>query len=216
MKDVKRIIAKISANAKRIKAIKEELDNTPWSEKKQLPLYEEESMLKLENMILKDNARNKLYHLIAPFIIEALEKYNNKPYGEKTRERISQEIESKTACRVYFSSDGATIYPSTKEYGYLFRYNDFDIYTRYDKKANDRIRILKDNKIQAISQEDIYLSCCREYVKNPKAKAKRITKAFCELKEKEKQFDNACKEFNELLPSNIDSVHPNRFRSYLY
>lgn len=215
MKKTLSIINKINANRRRIEEIKNETESMPFSVKTELPLYEEQRLLTIENKILHDNARYALYELVLPVILEVLKKYNGKPYGDKTREKINAEIEPRTNCRVYFEYDQFTIYPDHKIFGYIFGVYDFNIYTVFDKEKRERVRLLQNNKIQALTPEDFYLSCKPEYVTNVKSRAKKILKEFIALKEKHRKFEEECSTFNKLIPSGIDNINPRDFRNYL-
>lgn len=209
------IVNKSRTNSKRIKEIKEKLERVHYNDNLIIELSNEKQLLEVENKILKDNARITLFNAVLPVVIEKIEKYNNKPYGEKTREKISQEIKSVTGCDVYFSSDEFTIYPRQQELQYYFRYNELDVHTQYNQDKRGYIKLLLDNKVQALPPESFKLSYCKEYCKNPKARAKQIIKQFSDLKEKEKTFSEECSRFNELLPSCINNIYPRNFRSYL-
>lgn len=57
---------------------------------------------KLRAEILRENLKAAIFETLQPVIWETLKKYNGKPYGDKTRDKIAEE--TKTACgfRVYF------------------------------------------------------------------------------------------------------------------
>lgn len=60
--------------------------------------------LKIIMKILKNNARVALFYDVLPVALEILAKYSGKPYGEKTRQKISDEVKEKTNCRFYIGS----------------------------------------------------------------------------------------------------------------
>lgn len=51
--------------------------------------------LKITMKILKNNARVALFYDVLPVALEILAKYSGKPYGEKTRQKISDEVKKK-------------------------------------------------------------------------------------------------------------------------
>lgn len=101
--------------------------------------------LYLSLYLLKNNARIALFNDVMPVLLEVLEKYKGKPYGEKTRDKISKEVEEKAGARAYigtrYNQEEISVYPSSG-YG-----NDYSITigTKYINGKQDRILI--DNKI---------------------------------------------------------------------
>ena len=176
----------------------------------------EEIIRKIEH----DNERIKIYNKVMPTVLEILKKYNNKPYGEKTRQKISNELKATCNCALYLSNDyheDISIVPLNNE-GYTnfrFSYNDFKIYVKYPKR--DKIRPLsKDNKINAeFSLEDFYLADCNYYIENPVEHADKILQSFAALQEEYKKFENSLSAFNSLLPSKMEHKYINGFRNYL-
>ena len=72
------------------------------------------------------------------------------------------------------------------------------------------------NKLVVYPIEDYTLYYCGEYVDDPEGRAKKIQENFAELKRMESNFQKACSEFNHLIPSSMENVYPNNFRSYLF
>ena len=60
--------------------------------------------LKITRYILKNNAKIALFNEVIPIALKILKKYNGKPYGEKTRQKICDEVKEKTNCRFYIGS----------------------------------------------------------------------------------------------------------------
>ena len=52
-------------------------------------------VMEIKQRILQSNAKVALINEAIPVILAACEKYNNKPYGDKTREKIHQEVKLK-------------------------------------------------------------------------------------------------------------------------
>lgn len=60
--------------------------------------------LQITIKILKNNAKIALFNEVLPVALEILTKYENKPYGEKTRQKINDEVKEKTKCLFYINS----------------------------------------------------------------------------------------------------------------
>lgn len=152
--------------------------------------------------MLKNNAKRALYVETIPAIIETLEKYNNKPYGEKTRDKISDEIKTITGCRCYvrnsYSDSEITIYPAA--YGY-----DIKLYTKDIKILNS------ENKIQAPTAEQIKLYYIHDYIENIPAAIKAMKKAYKKAVEKQKELETICNEFNSYAVDGIERIYKDKY-----
>lgn len=175
--------------------------------------------LEIETKIRHDNIRRMIYDATLPAILEILQKWNGKPYGEKTKQKISDEMKARFNCALYLSNTyGGKIdlVPLNGEgyTNYNFRYDEFDIFTRYTD--GQRPNILNDNRINGtLTPDEVYLSDCPEIVPDPSARAAEILAAFTELKRKQDQFEREITQFNNLLPSGIERCHISGFRNYL-
>ena len=102
--------------------------------------------------VWRHNLKISYIHNVLKAAPGILEKYNNKPYGEKTRAKIADDFKAETGARVYITNDsyiswspGAiTIYPQTYEI------NRIEIYTPYAERErvpllSDKNRIIADN-----------------------------------------------------------------------
>ena len=204
----------------------EELTRPQWGKPCTTPLKDIEAaaaelaLLNIELKIRHDNTRRMIYDATLPAILGSLQKWNGKPYGEKTKQKISGEMKTRYNCALYLSNTyGGKIdlVPLNGE-GYTnfnFRYDEFDIFTRYNSDGQ-QIHVLNDNRINgAITADDIYLSNCPAIVADPAARAAEILAAFTELKRKQDQFEREITQFNNLLPSGIERRHISGFRNYL-
>ena len=115
---------------------------------------EENQDLKITLKLLQHNAQIALFNEVMPVALKILSKYNGKPYGTKTRQKISDEVKEATNCRFYISSrygfDSFYIYPS--EVGNEYNITCGTVYINGSQK-----QILIDNKIQPIKFEEVQL-----------------------------------------------------------
>lgn len=80
-----------------------EQENNERLERAMANAEQENKRDKIRAEILRENLKAAIFETLKPIIWETLKKYDGKPYGDKTREKIAEE--TKTACgfRVYFS-----------------------------------------------------------------------------------------------------------------
>lgn len=173
-------------------------------------------VLEIENKIIRDNLRRMIYNAVIPAALDILRKYNGKPYGEKTRSKISDEMKAHTGCAMYLSSRydiGKIDITPLDAHGYTncaFRYNDFDIYTK------QHMNVLSGNKINgSLTADDLYLSDCPAQVSDPHAHALKIIEEFRRIKDSYSAFERELSAFNSLLPSDMDRRSVREFRNYL-
>lgn len=176
--------------------------------------------LEIETKIRHDNLRRMIYAEALPIALDILRKYNGKPYGEKTKAKISAEMKAHCNCSLYLYSgyhEDISITPLNEDGNnhYHFNYDDFRIYAKY-QNGEKRPALDSSNKINGtLTPDDIYLSNCPEIVPDPSARAAEILAAFTELKRKQDQFEREITLFNNLLPSGIERRHISGFRNYL-
>ena len=91
-------------NCMKIDNLKERHEAKKNAENDMIKASEEKKDLQITLKILKSNARIALFNEVIPVALEVLKKYAGKPYGEKTKEKISDEIKEKTNCRFYITS----------------------------------------------------------------------------------------------------------------
>ena len=223
MKKANEIIETILKNSAEIARIDETLKKAPYSarriDSKLIALAEKQINLQIENRILHDNARRAYYAETMPIAIEIINKYAGKAYGEKTKQKIREALIEKANCAVYISNrfDGEISLVPLNEEGYsttIFRYDEFDIYTKYINGKKEKILI--DNKIQMLTMDALVLSNCAEYVDNVSERIAEIKAAFAAAQEAQKTLENACEVFNSLVPRGIDNLYSNSIRSYMF
>ena len=214
MQDYKEIVKQIKKNANKAHEL-EALNKKMWHDRNKGDEYahntERIEELYLINKILTDNARQSAIATILPVFAELINKYAGKPYGEKTKQKIAEEMKKLTGFRVYLYAG---------EYRQEIRFYDGDSnffgYTNTELAlyAWHHRQILHDNKIVPFCVEDWSLSYCAEYVDD-------VINRLCDIKQARQtamiayeKAEQAFRELNELVPSSIDHVYPNTFRGY--
>ena len=167
---------------------------------------EEKKKLQITIKILKNNAKIALFNDVLPEALEVLAKYSGKPYGDKTRQKISDEVQQKTNCRFYIGSRWGShsfeVYP-VDGFG-----NDYNISCGTEYTDGNKKPILIDNKIQLVTFDEIalyYIS--RDYVEDIPRRVEAIKAAFLEAVAKQEELQAACSRFNALAVGDIDQLY---------
>lgn len=177
--------------------------------------------LKIELKIRHDNTRRMIYDATIPAALDILRKYNGKPYGEKTSEKISAEMKQRTGCALYLSNRHGlgmlSIVPLGDD-GYTataFKYDDFEVYVKHTNEGEQR-KILNGNKINGtLTLDDFTLSMCPAIVHDPHDHAVRIISEFQRIRQQYSEFEAELRQFNDLLPSQMDRRTVRDFKNYL-
>ncbi len=152
--------------------------------------------------MLKNNARVALFHEVMPAIVETLEKYKNKPYGEKTRQKISDEIKALSGCRCYigggYGNTDINIYPD--KYGYEITAGTLNT------------PLLVENKIQPVSVEDIKLYYIKNtYIEDIPAAIAEMRAAYAKAVETQKELEKICNQFNAFAVEGITPIYKDKY-----
>lgn len=158
--------------------------------------------------LLKNNARVALFNELKPIIAEVLSKYNGKPYGEKTRDKISAEINERVGVRCYIVAE----YLHSQQINIYTGSNDFNITLGYP--GNSELKFLVDNKIQPTEPEQFQLYyITRTYFEDIPGSIKEMKKAYKKAVEKQKELETICNEFNCFAVDGIDRIYKDKYIS---
>lgn len=205
-------IKKSEANEKRLEAewtsvldIKKRHEKRKALEAEWSAAGQETNDLHLSLHLLKNNARIALFNDVMPVLLEVLKKYKGKPYGEKTRDKISKEVEEKAGARAYISTrydqDEILVYPS---FCYGSDYS-ITIGTKYIDGKQDRILI--DNKIQLVPLENFCLWYIKdEYISDIPAAIANMKELYNKAVSMQKELEKVCSAFNEYAVDGIESI----------
>lgn len=165
--------------------------------------------LELTRKILKNNAKIALFNEVMPVALEILKKYNGKPYGEKTQQKISDEVKEKTNCRFYISSRYGShffkVYPAD-DFG-----NEYNISCSTEYRDGNKKPLLIDNKIQPITFDEIalyYIS--RDYVEDIPHRVEELKQLYKEAVAKQKELEEICSCFNTLAVGDIPHIYKDK------
>ena len=167
---------------------------------------EEKKNLQITLKILKSNAKIALFNEVLPVALEVLAKYSGKPYGEKTKQKISDEVKVATNCRFYissyYSSNSFEVYPVDTSG------NDYNLTCGTDYTDGSRKPLLIDNKIHLVAFDEIRLYyMAREYVTDIPQRVEAIKAAHAEAAAKQEELKAACDRFNALAVGDITRLY---------
>lgn len=150
--------------------------------------------------VLKDNAAQAFFAENIDDICAIWNKYNGKPLGEKTAEKIRKELFAALGVRVWISN----------------KYNDACITCYFDGKApfrdlefctkranGEAVPALVNNKVQPLSADMFRIYNCGAYVDDVAAHVQAIREAHDKAREAEAAFTDAVSVYNNLTRGRI-------------
>lgn len=155
--------------------------------------------IKIKITILEENAKHALLSENIATICEIWNKYEGKPHGEKTAQKIRDEIKAATGHAVYIGNkwDDAriTIYPAGQRY---------DLETEAAPKWNgEKQPALNNNKIVKLTAENMRVCYCGDYVENVDDHIKALRKAHAEAEKARDAYRAAIDTYNALTRGKI-------------
>lgn len=162
--------------------------------------------LKLTLYLLKHNAKIALYTEAVPVALEVLQKYAGKPYGEKTRAKIAEEVRARTGCRFYIT----TRYSNATQYDFFpadVRGNDYNI--TVGPAGGSPVQLLKDNKIQLPALDDLRLWYIGDrYFEDIPGAIREAKAAYDRAVRAREELEAACSAFNVYAVGGMLSLNP--------
>ena len=152
-------------------------------------------------LILRHNYRAILAAQVLPAFVEILKKYDGKKAGEKTREKISEEMRSACGCSLWFERNYNSQKSEEAHICDIIRREQIDIYTK-----NRAAIIDEENTINGkLTAEDlrVYIG---EYIENPAQRLEEIEKARATVEEIKKQYNDAAEKYNNLIVQGFEKV----------
>lgn len=152
--------------------------------------------LKLE--VMENNRKALLYNAVLPVIIEILNRYNGKQYGEKTAEKMRNELKSATGCTFYIQKES---YARDKISFAMLDSNGCCYGSDYVNicPKNYETKILENNTINgALSFDDFTSYDFKPFIDNESEHVKQIMKAFKDAETAREKAKNAIEKYNDL------------------
>lgn len=157
--------------------------------------------IKIKIEILKENAKQALFAECITIICEVWNKYENKPHGEKTAQKIRDEIKNATGHRVYIGNkwDDAhiTVYPGTNG-GHGDGIEICPIWNGQKQPA-----LNAQNKVIKLSPENMRVCYCGEYVEDVNAHVDALKAAHAEAEKAFEAYRAAIDKYNGFTRGNI-------------
>lgn len=150
-------------------------------------------VLKLQHYNLQVAALEEL----KPVIIQILEKYQNKPYGPKTKDKIRNEFKELTGFYISFFDKNFYTEIYAVDYDHHFSLN---IDTDNDHK------VLENNRIQLVTADHLRVYRVNEYINDIPAHIEKMKEAYNVLQERYKEFDAAMRNYNDLCKGEIETI----------
>lgn len=150
-------------------------------------------VLKLQHYNLQVAALEEL----KPVIIQILEKYQNKQYGPKTKDKIRNEFKELTGFYISFFDKNFYTEIYAVDYDHHFSLN---IDTDNDHK------VLENNRIQLVTADHLRVYRVNEYINDIPAHIEKMKAAYTALQEKYKEFDVAMRAYNDLCAGTVEPV----------
>lgn len=150
-------------------------------------------VLKLQHYNLQVAALAEL----KPVIIQILEKYQNKQYGPKTKDKISKEFKELTG--FYISFFDKNFY--TEIYAV-----DYDHHFSLNIDSDNDHKVLENNRIQVMTADHLRVFNVNDYINDIPAYIEKLKAAYNNLKEKYKEFDALAHAYNNLCVGDVERV----------
>lgn len=153
---------------------------------------------KVKIALLKNNAKFALMNEVVDVVVNAFNKFSGKPYGEKTKEKISNEVKEKVNCGAYIYNNIIHVYMMN----YVGREYDLEIGMK-----NYSNKFLINNKLQKFTRNDLKLyNGSSNYIENVDTEVKYIRDTQRKIIEKEQELEKMCEEYNKHTMNGINSI----------
>lgn len=170
---------------------------------------------RIEEKILRDNARRAIVAEVLPAAVAVWNKYAGKKYGPKTKDKIRDEMQQATG---QYISVNTSRYGNNYEmviYHDSFRYDDLCVRSEWENGSAISPFVSEDNKVLPVEIEKLYLCYCGEYCADYARKAEEIVSAFRFMQNHYEEFEKSCNAFNSLLPSGMQRAYTRDYKDYL-
>lgn len=147
---------------------------------------------------LNNNAKIAFFNEAMPSVLEVLSKYEGKPYGKKTEEKITNEVKEKINCYAYIRSGQIHVFQVGK--------HNYEFYCGIKSELGNEKKILDGNKIQHIEMEDLSISYINTtYYEDIDSTIEELERLHKEAKQKQDELNEIFEKYNELTVDGIDT-----------
>ena len=160
-------------------------------------LSRKENYLHLVLKLQRYNLQVAALEELKPVIIQILEKYQNKQYGPKTKDKIRNEFKELTGFYISFFD---------KNYYTEIYVIDYDHHFSLNIDSDNDHKVLVNNRIQLIEADHLKVYRVNEYINDIPGHIEKMKQAYSTLQEKYKEFDAAMHNYNELCRGDVETV----------
>ena len=160
-------------------------------------LARKENYLHLVLKLQRYNLQVVALEELKPVIVKVLEKYQNKQYGPKTRDKICNEFKEVTGFYISFFN---------KTYYTEIYVADYDHHFSLNIDTDNNHKVLENNRIQLVTADHLRVYNVNEYINDIPAHIEKLKAAYNNLKEKYKEFDALAHAYNELCVGDVERV----------
>lgn len=170
---------------------------------------------KLRAAILRDNARRAFFEEMTPQAVEIFKKYAGRPYGEKTRRKIADEIHEKTGFYCYISANSynSKMQFAAGETRAPWTYGEMEL-TLYHGNGERAPLLDSKNKISMESADALQAYGIREYVEDPDEQAEKIKAAHEKSLAAWETWSAAASAYNDLIPTQAKQIDTRAGKPY--
>lgn len=166
--------------------------------------------LKIARELMKNNACVALYHDVLPVVLEVLQKYSGKPYGDKTRDKIAQEVKARTGSRAYIGSrygnDEINIYPDVFGNAYNITCGP---HPNADREKQEYL--LNGNQINPLPFESLALWYIpTNYIDDVPAAVEELKRLRAAAVEKQKELATICSAYNSIARGGMEHIYKDK------
>lgn len=171
--------------------------------------------VKLRAAILRDNARRAFFEEITPQAVEIFQKYAGRPYGEKTRRKIADEIHDKTGFYCYISANSyySKMQFSAGETRAPWTYDEMEM-TLYHGNGDRPPLLDSKNKINMESADALQPYGLMPYVEDPDEQAEKIEAAHKKALAAWETWSAAASAYNDLIPTQAKQIDTRAGKPY--
>lgn len=171
---------------------------------------------KLRAAILRDNARRAFFEEITPQAVAIFQKYAGRPYGEKTRRKIADEIHEKTGFYCYISANSyhSKMQFAAGETRAPWTYDEMELSLYHGKENELRPLLDSKNKISTESADALQPYGLRPYVEDPDEQAEKIKAAHERALAAWETWSAAASAYNDLIPTQAKQIDTRAGKPY--
>lgn len=178
-------------------------NNKYIAENKKANIFNEDIILK--KAFLRHNARCVLFEGIKETLVELINKYKNKPFGEKTRQKFENEFLERTNCYIYiykrYSSSDITISPKnhirTYDLEIWFRDNDGRLFNIFE---DNRLKEINIDMLECNHNKDVF-------IKDIEQRIVAYKESYIKMYQTQQFLEKHIDEHNKLCVDGLDTIY---------